>query len=73
MVYESRSDYLEKSMSGPSLRMQSILTIAAATVCFGSFSPAQAHTLQIGGTGSATVLMQRLGAAFEAKETPQYK
>jgi phosphate transport system substrate-binding protein len=56
-------------MSGSDLRKKVILAIAATTVCFGTFSPAQADTLRIGGTGSATVLMQRLGAAFEAKET----
>ncbi|MGJ8571443.1 MAG: substrate-binding domain-containing protein [Hoeflea sp.] len=49
--------------------MKLTLAIAATTVCFSAFSSAQADTLRIGGTGSATVLMQRLGAAFEAKET----
>jgi len=56
-------------MSGSGLSMKLILAIATTTVCFGAFSSAQADTIQIGGTGSATVLMQRLGAAFEAKET----
>ncbi|WP_290773251.1 substrate-binding domain-containing protein [Hoeflea sp.] len=40
--------------------------MATTAVCLGSISSAQADTLRIGGTGSATVLMQRLGAAFEA-------
>lgn len=56
-------------MFRPLLRMTSVLAMAAAAVCLAVVSPLQAETLRIGGTGSATVLMQRLGAAFEAKET----
>ncbi|MEM5493047.1 substrate-binding domain-containing protein [Hoeflea sp. AS16] len=49
-------------------KVVSILSIAVLTLCFTPFSAAQAETLRIGGTGSATVLMERLGAAFAASE-----
>lgn len=55
-------------MTGCSRRRIATLAIVATAVCGGSFSNAQADTLRIGGTGSATVLMQQLGAAFEAVE-----
>jgi len=56
-------------MSRPLLCMTFVLAMTAAAVCLATVSPLQAETLRIGGTGSATVLMERLGAAFEAKET----
>lgn len=55
-------------MTGCSHRRIATLAIVATAVFGGSFSHAQAGTLRIGGTGSATVLMQQLGAAFEAGE-----
>lgn len=53
-------------MYRPCLRIGTTLAMATTAVCLGSISSAQADTLRIGGTGSATVLMQRLGAAFAA-------
>lgn len=56
-------------MPGSDLRSKATLAIAAATLSLAALPAAQADTLRIGGTGSATVLMQRLGAAFEATQT----
>lgn len=53
-------------MTGCSRRTIATLVIGATAVCWGTFSHAQADTLRIGGTGSATALMQQLAAAFEA-------
>ena len=52
-------------MFRPSLKMTSI---AAMTLCLAALPAAHAETLRIGGTGAATVLMERLGAAFAAGE-----
>lgn len=56
-------------MSVSRFRIPSVLAIAVTGVCLAVISPLHAETLRIGGTGSATALMERLGAAFEAKET----
>lgn len=50
------------------LEIASILAIAATVIFLTSTSDVRAETLRIGGTGSATELMKRLGDAFEAKE-----
>lgn len=56
-------------MSSFSFRMTSILAMAAVVFGSAALPAAAAETLRIGGTGAATVLMQRLGAAFEATGT----
>ncbi len=56
-------------MTNPFLRVSSCCLMATLTVCFAVLPVSAAETLHIGGTGSATVLMERLGAAFAANET----
>ncbi|AKH98935.1 phosphate ABC transporter substrate-binding protein, PhoT family [Hoeflea sp. IMCC20628] len=56
-------------MTNPFLRASSSCLMATLTVCFAVLPVSAAETLRLGGTGSATVLVERLAAAFEASES----
>lgn len=55
-------------MSRSRIKTVSLLAAAVLTCSLTALSTAHAQTLRIGGTGSATELMKRLGAAFEASQ-----
>lgn len=56
-------------MSGPTLRITSLLAITTIALSTMALASANAEVLRIGGTGAATELMKRFGTAFEATET----